>query len=55
MDAILAAGQHYGNNPNASEQELVDYAINGLMLNKLSDFDPNKNIIEWAIRGDYIE
>ena len=55
LDAILAAGQHYGNNPNASEQELVDYAINGLMLNKLSDFDPNKNIIEWAIRGDYIE
>jgi len=52
LDAILAAGQHYGNDPNASEQELVDYAINGLMLNKLSDFDPNKNIIEWAIRGD---
>ena len=55
LDAILAAGQHYGNNPNASEQELVDYAINGLMLNKLSNFDPDKNIIEWAIRGDYIE
>lgn len=52
LDAILAAGQHYGNNPDASEKELVDYAINGLMLNKLSDFDPNKNIIEWAIRGD---
>ena len=52
LEAILAAGQHYGNNPGASEKELVDYAINGLMLNKLSDFDPNKNIIEWAIRGD---
>ena len=52
LDAILAAGQHYGNNPDANEKELVDYAINGLMLNKLSDFDPNKNIIEWAIRGD---
>ena len=52
LDAILAAGQHYGNNPDASEKELVDYAINGLMLNKQSDFDPNKNIIEWAIRGD---
>ena len=52
LDAILAAGQHYGNNPDASEKKLVDYAINGLMLNKLSDFDPNKNIIEWAIRGD---
>ena len=52
LDAILAAGQHYGNNPDASEKELVDYAINRLMLNKQSDFDPNKNIIEWAIRGD---
>ena len=55
LEAILAAGQHYGNNPDASEQELVDYAINGLMLNKLEDFDPNSNIIEWAIRGDHIE
>ena len=55
LEAILAAGQHYGNNPDASEQELVDYAINGLMLNKLEDFDPNSNIIEGAIRGDHIE
>ncbi len=50
LEAIISSGKHYHVSPeSANELELVDAAINGLMLNALGDFDPHSNIIEWAI------
>ncbi len=51
LEAMLDAGRHY-NGDDADSETLVNYAINGLMLDELNEFDPHSNIIEWAIRGD---
>ena len=48
--AMLAAGQYYQGDVVAyDENSLVEQAISGLMLDKLSDFEPQSCIIEWAI------
>ena len=52
LNAIVSSGKFYHSNPSkASENELVDAAIEGLMLDKLNIFDPEKRIIEWAAKG----
>ena len=50
LDAMLGAGRHYNNGRDSNDVALVQHAIHGLMLDKLSDFDPSDNIIEWAIQ-----
>ena len=51
LDAMLDAGRHYNNSKEAEDKLLVQQAIDGLMLDELDDFNPNSNIIEWAIQG----
>ena len=51
LEAMLDAGRHY-NGGDADRATLVNYAINGLMLDELNEFDPHSNIIEWAIQED---
>lgn len=49
LNALIDSGRFYHSNPdNASIEELVDSAISGLMLDRLSDFNSKKRIIEWA-------
>ena len=51
LNALIDSGKFYHSNPNAAAiEELVDSAVNGLMLNKLDLFDKNKRIIEWAAK-----
>ncbi|CAI8229722.1 MAG: Glutamate formimidoyltransferase [Methanobacteriota archaeon] len=51
LNALIDSGKFYHNNPDsASIEELVDSAVDGLMLNKLDLFDKNKRIIEWAAK-----
>ncbi len=51
LNAILDSGKYYHSNPSgASIEDLVEAAIEGLMLNKLSEFQSNKRIIEWAAK-----
>ncbi|MBJ24181.1 MAG: glutamate formimidoyltransferase [Euryarchaeota archaeon] len=51
LNAIIDSGRYYHSNPNdASIDELVDAGIEGLMLNKLNKFIPEKRIIEWAAK-----
>ena len=50
LNAMLAAGQYYQGDGGASDvNSIVEQAISGLMLDKLSDFEPKSCIIEWAI------
>lgn len=51
LNAMLDAGRHYSNRVD-DEESLVGHAINGLMLDVLDEFNPNINIIEWAIKGE---
>jgi len=49
LNALIDSGNFYHSNPSsASIEELVDSAIKGLMLDKLSEFNTKKRIIEWA-------
>ena len=50
LNAMLDSGRHYNSNIDADDESLVRIAIDGLMLDVLSEFDPNTSIIEWAIR-----
>lgn len=49
LEAMLSAGRHYNSGNQANNETLVQQAIVGLMLDKLDEFDPNENIIEWAM------
>ncbi|MBJ35825.1 MAG: glutamate formimidoyltransferase [Euryarchaeota archaeon] len=49
LNAMLDAGRHYSDD-GGEERVLVEHAINGLMLDTLEEFDPQVNIIEWAIK-----
>ena len=54
LEALTAAGRHFlAREDAASQQELVESAIDGLKLDVLSDFIPERRIIEYAagIRG----
>tara|TARA_B100000925_G_scaffold20126_1_gene13765 strand:- start:564 stop:1610 length:1047 start_codon:yes stop_codon:yes gene_type:complete len=52
LSAMLEVGRWYTRKETPSETELVSDAIEGLGLSELDFFDPNKRIIEWALRGD---
>ena len=49
LRAILDAGNHYSDTNIQDVDTLVENAIEGLMLDSLESFDPDDNIIEWAI------
>ena len=50
LAAMMSAGRHYHNEPDAAdEDELVQSAINGLMLDDLGEFDAHNSIIEWSL------
>ncbi len=49
LEAMLLAGKYYSGNENASEDELVELAIEKLGLNSVSDFEKDKKIIEYMI------
>ena len=52
LKAMVSAGRYYhGNSDESDELTLVNSAISGLSLDQLGEFDPHKNIIEWAIGG----
>ena len=49
---MLDSGKWFCPDPdNASEEELVQCAIEGLGLDYLRKFNPNVSIIEWAIEN----
>ena len=50
LGAMLSAGHYYYDGEDESDENiLVEKAISGLMLDQLSDFEPQSCIIEWAI------
>jgi len=52
LKAMVSAGRFYHEDLDESDElSLVNSAIRGLSLDQLGDFDPHKNIIEWAIGG----
>nr|AIF08351.1 glutamate formiminotransferase (FTCD) [uncultured marine group II/III euryarchaeote KM3_28_D12] len=49
LSSMLNAGRWYHESPeHASDEQLVQAAINGLGLDQLGPFDANQRIIEWA-------
>ncbi len=54
LKSILDAGKHYlkkqGRSLGVSEAEIIQIAIKSLGLDELSEFDPNKKIIEYALK-----
>ena len=50
LSAMVESGKWFSNNSNASTEELVECAINGLGLSELEHFDPKQRIIEWALQ-----
>lgn len=55
-EALLDAGKYYlekmGKNTGIPEKEIIHTAIISLGLNDTSPFDPNKRVVEYAIRGE---
>ena len=55
LKAMLDAGRHYltrqGRSLGVSEKEIVHIAIKSLGLDELGPFDPNKKIIEYALKN----
>ena len=52
LSAMLDSGKWFSSDPeNASDEELVESAIEGLGLDYLRKFNPNVSIIEWAIEN----
>ena len=50
LSAMVESGKWFSNDSNASTEELVECAINGLGLSQLEPFDPKQRIIEWALK-----
>ena len=54
LEPLVEAGRYYlrkqGRSPGLPERELVELAIQSLGLAQLSPFDPDKRIIEYAVR-----
>ena len=54
LEPLLQAGRHYlqrqGRSAGLPERELVEVAIQSLGLAQLSPFDPDKRVIEYAVR-----
>lgn len=51
LETMVEAGKWYSGEESLSETELVQWAIQGLGLDSLYEFDPQERIIEWAIKG----
>ena len=49
LQAIIDSGEFYSDTNIHDIGALVENAISGLMLDRLSDFEAHENIIEWAI------
>ena len=58
LEAICVCGRYYrqkaGKSPALSDHELVELAIQTLGLRSVQPFEPEKKIIEWAIRKEDI-
>lgn len=52
LSAMLETGRWFSDKTDPSEEELVDFAINGLGLSTLNEFNPFNRIIEWALRRE---
>lgn len=56
LDAMLDAGRHYlrkqKRSTGVSDAELIKIAVRSMGLDELSDFDPKKKIIEYALGQD---
>ena len=50
LSTMLDAGRWYNEIENPTDQDLVNFAIKGLGLDKLGPFDANSRIIEWAVK-----
>lgn len=54
LEPLVEAGRYYlkkqGRSPGLPERELVEVAIQSLGLTQLAPFDPDKRIIEYAVR-----
>ncbi len=54
LEPLVEAGRYYlrkqGRSPGLPERELVEVAIQSLGLAQLSPFDPDKRVIEYAVR-----
>ena len=50
LQAIVNAGRKYAKTNVQDVAVLVQYAIEGLMLDRLEKFDPTESIIEWAMQ-----
>ena len=55
LAAMIKSGQWYAPKDCEDENELVQAAINGLGLSKLSPFVPEQRIIEWALKQEDLE
>lgn len=51
LDAMILAGKYYSGNKSATENELVDLAIEKLGLNSITPFEKDKKIIEYMINN----
>ncbi len=55
LEPLVEAGRYYlrkqGRSPGLPERELVELAIQSLGLAQLSPFDPDKRVIEYAVRA----
>lgn len=54
LQAMLDAGRHYllkqGKSPGVPEEDIIEAAVVSLGLRDLTDFDPQKKIIEYQVR-----
>jgi len=54
LQAMLAAGRHYlikqGKSPGVPDEDLIQMAITSLGLQDISEFDPQKKIIEYQVQ-----
>ena len=50
LSAMVESGKWFSSNSDASTEELVECAIEGLGLSQLEHFDAKQRIIEWALQ-----
>ena len=50
LRAMLEAGRYYLDKTDATEDDLINAAIENLGLDRLTDFDPQKRILEYALQ-----
>tara|TARA_B100000614_G_scaffold49135_1_gene42136 strand:- start:214 stop:495 length:282 start_codon:yes stop_codon:yes gene_type:complete len=50
LAAMLESGRWFSKSSKATDEELVNCAIEGLGLSELEEFNPRTRIIEWALQ-----